>query len=150
MIEQLREHLILKQNILLKSKSTTIIWESFELKKETHMSELLKTLNLLKKFDFIHGDTSLEQFKAVFSGNKIYNPVEWTHNPSSLRYFINCLCVKDREIINFPLKQKWQITSKCFMKILDGEIYPSKKYKGLKNPKENIQKKIREAVREIS
>lgn len=153
MIEQLREYLVVNQKILLKSKSTFIKEKSFSItdkfKKENKNFSLLRCLNHLKKEGYISSEATIEDFQAIFSGDKIHNKVEWKQTYTSLKYFINYL-IKPKKIINPPpRKQKWEITSNCFLLVRDGIEYSYLKFKNLKKPLDKDKDVIHAAIREI-
>lgn len=93
--------------------------------------ELLGRLNFLQKelmtFKFIHEKTRETQFRKIFTGEAIDNPVKWIGDKGALVYFIRQLI--KREIIKDPGDQKWAITVFCFRDI-DGNEFAQGSMRG--------------------
>lgn len=149
MYEQLRDYLKENREVFLRSKSTIIKEDSFELKTSRYDSEMIKVLNHLIKNEFVSPETTIGVFKSIFQKGKILNRVNWISNPSSLKFFIDYL-IQREIIVEPPRKQKWEITTKCFQLILNGEEYHYLKYRTLKKPSKKIQEQIKYAVRTIT
>lgn len=95
--------------------SRSKMYNSFTYKKlATNSENLLKLMNFLKTKKFIGQETSIIEFKAVFSNNDILNKVKWTGNISELAYFIKYLHNETKKVVNTKQKQ-WHITINCFV-----------------------------------
>jgi hypothetical protein len=99
-------------------------------KSQTKLSDLF---NGMKKNSLIAKDTSITNFKKVFSGNEIATPITWTGNASELYYFIKLLH-NDYKLISNLNQQQWKVTCKCFVSSENGTFNPDK-LKSLKKPK---------------
>lgn len=112
-------------------------FHSFRYKEyDTEIDKLTDLCDSLKKNGFISKDTSLANFKKVFSGNEITTPVIWTGNPSELYYFIH-LIYTVHQLVEDMKQQQWKIACHCFTK-LDGSIFDRSKLKQLKEPKSTM------------
>lgn len=105
--------------------------------KQYHTSpDKLKDLcDSLKKNGFIDQNTTVPNFKKVFSGQEITNPVHWTGTLSDLYYFIK-LIHNDFELVENLKQEHWKVTSKCFVQ-RDGTPFDSTKFRGQKRPASN-------------
>lgn len=99
-------------------------------KSQAKLSDLF---NGMKKNNLIAKDTSITNFKKIFSGNEISNPVIWTGNASELYYFVKLLH-NDYELVNNLNQQQWKVTCKCFLSDKSEPFNPDK-LKSLKIPK---------------
>ncbi len=73
---------------------------------------------MLNKYKLIAPETSLEQFKAVFTGQAIesINPIKWHQdNASELLYFIDRL-QQTNNIVHNPKRADYQKLKACFVK----------------------------------
>ena len=95
--------------------------------------KLTDLYNSLKKSGFISEDTSIHNFKRIFSGNEVDTPIKWTGNKSEFHYFIQLICLK-YDLLE-DLKQKHFIVAcKCFVQN-DNTPFDRKKLRTLKVPK---------------
>ena len=108
-------------------------FNSFTFKKLSKNAESLNDLcNSLKKNNFIADDTSTINFKKVFSGKEITQPVIWTGNPSELYYFIHLIYTEYKLVDDLKQKQ-WKVTCLCFIQP-NGIKFESSKLRPLKRP----------------
>jgi hypothetical protein len=75
----------------------------------------------LKYFGFIAKNTTSPNFKKVFSGKEITNPVVWTGNLSEFAYFIT-LIYNTHKLVKDLKQKQWQVARKCFVKA-DGNSF---------------------------
>ncbi len=87
----------------------------------------------LKKNNFIARDTTLVNFKKVFSGKEINTPIIWTGNQSDFYYFIKLIYSKHDLMEDLKQKQ-WKVACSCFLQ-LDGKPFDATKIKFMKTPK---------------
>lgn len=107
--------------------------KSFSYKKlPTNPENLTDLCNSLIKGKFIAADTSGTNFKKVFSGKEITQPVVWAGNPSEFYYFIHLIYFKYKLVDD--LKQKhWKVACHCFIQA-DESSFDSSKLRLLKKP----------------
>ena len=74
----------------------------------------------LKELKLIHEETSIKDFRVVFSGNDIINKIIWTGNISQLYHFIKYLHNIAKKVKNTRQKL-WFITINCF--VINETIY---------------------------
>jgi hypothetical protein len=88
-----------------------------------YLTDLMKSL---QNINLIAKDTKVSNFKKVFSGNKVENPVVWTGGVVDLVYFVKTLHNTKKKVkkINSHL----QVASKCFIKP-DGSLFDPQKLK---------------------
>ncbi len=87
----------------------------------------------LKKNNFIAKDTTLVNFKKVFSGKEITNPIIWTGNQSEFYYFIQLIYTKYKLVEDMRQKQ-WKVACMCFI-LPDGTFFDKDKLRRSKIPK---------------
>lgn len=89
-------------------------------------------LNALHKLNAISADIKLPQFKKLFNGKKVENPIPWLAYNGDLMVFIQtAIAVPD---MNFKYGQHWNITVQCFTKA-DGSSFSPQEMKA--KPTEN-------------
>jgi len=89
--------------------------------------------DILKSNGFIPKNSSLPDFKRIFSGESVHNPVIWTGNISELHYFIKLIHNINQSVEN--LKQRhWEVACKCFINP-DGTCFDRARLKDQKKPK---------------
>ena len=94
-------------------KKTSYVWQN---NPDKELPELYKLM--IDKYKLIAPETTLEQFKAVFTGQAIesINPIKWHQdNASELLYFIDRL-QKTNNIVHNPKKADYQKMTACFVK----------------------------------
>jgi len=120
------------KNISLKPFRSNM-YNSFTYKKlATDSDNLLKLMNFLKRNNFINKETSIIDFKAVFSNSIISNKIIWTGYISELAYFIKYIHNISDKVEDTKQKQ-WDITIKCFRMSNNSEL-TNAKLKGQKVP----------------
>jgi len=131
------------QSIEIKALQVTDANQEEKLKEIPYNSFLYNQLNKspdkindlcdsLKKNKFIHKDTSLPNFKKVFSGSEIKTPIIWTGNISELYYFIKLIHNDFKFVENLKQKQ-WEVTCHCFLQE-NKEPFERSKFRSLKKP----------------
>ncbi|MBD3638516.1 MAG: hypothetical protein HUJ25_14280 [Crocinitomicaceae bacterium] len=98
----------------------------------TNSDKLADLHDSLKKNNFIAQDTTLTNFKKVFSGKEISTPVHWTGNISEFYYFIKLIYTEHELVENLKQKQ-WEVACKCFVQS-DGSAFERSKLRSLKRP----------------
>jgi hypothetical protein len=79
----------------------------------------------LKKYQFISKETTLPNFKKIFSGNLFSVPINWTGNPTEFSYLIKLLHNKFELVENMKQKQ-WKIACDCFIQPNNKKFDPNK------------------------
>lgn len=76
-------------------------------------TELSKLYQLLKDNKLIHPNTTLEQFKAVFTAKPLQSiqPIDWIGAKNLLAYFLQCI-YKTKVPTNTNI---WSVAKKCFV-----------------------------------
>lgn len=111
----------------------SISYLSFTYKKTVTNPENLNDLcDSLKKHNFIAANTSVTNFKKIFSGKEITQPVEWIGNSSEFYYFIHLIYTKNKLVDDLKQKQ-WKIACQCFVQS-DGRSFDPSKLRALKKP----------------
>lgn len=103
------------------------------------LSDLMKSMKALK---LIAEDTKLPQFKKLFSGEKVDNPVTWKGHLVDLVYFTKTLHNTEGKVKK--ISNYYQVASRCFIKP-DGSYFDPKAMKGnneIPAKAENIKKMI--------
>ncbi|MCA6380150.1 MAG: hypothetical protein IM574_03975 [Cytophagales bacterium] len=115
------------------ASSTVNSFHSFTYKQINKSPDKLNDLcSSLKKSKFISQNTSIQNFKKIFSGTVIKTPIVWTGNISELFYFIK-LIHNDFKLIENLKQKQWEITCQCFIQE-DGEQFERAKFRSLKKP----------------
>lgn len=124
---------------------TLPIEHSFQLSDKKYAESLVNVLDGLKKHGFVASTTTLPNFKKVFSGEEVINPVVWTGNQSELKIFIQHLHRGNKKIK--PLHHRiWKVTVKCFV-AANGDIFDWKKFSSQQKPvKSNILASIADGL----
>lgn len=76
--------------------------------------KLKNTLNALQKANAISNDIKMPQFKKLFSGKEVKEPVPWLAGKGDLMVFIQTII--ETPDFDCPDKQQWNIAAKCFTK----------------------------------
>ena len=84
-------------------------------------------LNLL-----IDVKTTVNDFKKVFSGKEITNPIRWTGNQSEFYWFIHLIYIKYK-LVEDRKQQQWKIAGQCFIQT-DGTPFDVSKLRKMKSP----------------
>jgi hypothetical protein len=96
----------------------------------------------------IDSQTRLTDFKKVFSGKEVVNPIIWTGTPTELYYFIKYIHNIQKSVEDAK-KQQWKITCHCFI----GEnnvCFDKSKLKSLKDPNPQSIAKIEKAANNLT
>jgi len=92
--------------------------------------------DLLDAFKFLHlvdKKSSARDFKKVFSGIEIENPIRWTGNQSELYWFIYLIYNKYKFVEDLR-QQQWKTACYCFVQA-DGTRFDQSKLRTLKKPR---------------
>lgn len=93
---------------------------------------LTDLMNALKRSALIHNETSLANFRSIFSEKEIENKIIWTGNLSELTHFIKTLHNTAKKVQDTKQKQ-WEITINCFQ-MADGSELTKNKLRTQKQP----------------
>ena len=71
---------------------------------------------MIDKYKLIASDTTLDQFKAIFTGQAVDTiiPIEWLSKKNLLAYFIEKLYDK-KKLLKYINTNIWSIASLCFV-----------------------------------
>jgi len=100
---------------------------------ETNPSALNDVSDSLKLYLFIDKRSSIRDFKKVFSGIEIENPIRWTGTPSEFYWFIYLIYTKYKFVEDLR-QQQWKVACHCFVKA-DGSRFDQSKLRNLKKPR---------------
>jgi hypothetical protein len=118
------------------SKSAETTYNSFTYKNlNTQVDNIKNLYDALITYDFIDKSTHYSEFKKVFTGEPIKNPVIWNGNISDLNYFIKVLHNNNKSVIDVK-RHIWEVACKCFIKP-DGSLFDRSKLKQQKKPTAN-------------
>lgn len=98
----------------------------------TGSQNLTDLMNSLKRSALIHKDTSLANFRSVFSEREMEQKIIWTGNISELAHFIKTLHNTAKKVHDTKQKQ-WEITINCF-ELADGTELTKDKLRTQKAP----------------
>lgn len=87
----------------------------------------------LKFNNLISQDTTVPNFKRVFTNSEIKTPVVWTGTISELFYFIK-LIHNDLQLVENLKQKQWEVTCQCFVDA-DGNPFDRSKFRSQKKPK---------------
>ncbi len=87
----------------------------------------------LKSKGFIDNSSNKFDFKKIFSGKEISQPIIWTGTISDLHYFIKLIHNINQSVEDLKQHQ-WEVTCKCFVNA-DGSQFDRIKLKEQKKPK---------------
>jgi len=99
---------------------------------DTDPDNLNNTCDSLRLNGFIDKSTTVPQFKRLFSGKEVQNPVIWTGTPSDLYYFIAQIHNKHK-LVKYMKQKQWKVACQCFIKP-DGSQFEYKAIRVLKRP----------------
>jgi hypothetical protein len=120
-------------------KQKDIPFNSFTYKQLNIAQEKISDLCSSLKFNnLISQDTTVPNFKRVFSNAEIKNPVVWTGTISELFYFIK-LIHNDLQLVENLKQKQWEVTCLCFIDA-DGKPFERTKFRSQKKPKLTAQK----------
>ena len=93
--------------------------------------------DLLDAFKFlllVDKKSSARDFKKVFSGIEIENPIHWTGTLSEFYWFIHLIYTKYKFVEDLR-QQQWKVACHCFVKA-DGSRFEVSKLRNLKRPRQ--------------
>lgn len=99
---------------------------------DTEPENLTNLCDSLRKNGLIDEQTTAHQFRKLFSGQKVTDPVTWTGNASELYYLISQLYNK-HELLGDLKQKQWKVACESFVK-LDGSKFDPKSIRVLKRP----------------
>ena len=92
---------------------------SFKISSPSKTNKLTEVRNKLIENKFIPESVSPSDFKSIFSGDIVTNPITWLTNRTDLKYFINELLKLNSsdgdKLIKYSPQTQWKITVKCFI-----------------------------------
>ncbi len=107
---------------------------SFKYKKiQTNSNNITDLMDSLKKNGFIAQETSITDFRHVFSGEFVANPIRWTGGKGTLSYFIKLLN-NELKVITYSGNSLWKIVCACFVDD-DGSQFNESNLRDQKKPK---------------
>jgi len=114
--------------------SLTNMHISFKYKNiNSKIGKVTDLMNYLIKKNLIDKDTSLNDFRCVFSNTNIVNKIVWHGNISELAHFIKTLHNTANKVEDTKQKQ-WEITINCFVIPSDPLPLTKSRLRGQKNP----------------
>ena len=99
-------------------------------KESSNINDLYNSLKLNKN---IADDTTIADFKHVFSGVPVNNPVRWCGAKGDLSYLIKLLNT-EHKVLTFPGNSVWKIVCECFVD-KDGQRFTEQSLRDQKQPK---------------
>lgn len=115
-------------------KPREIPYYSFKYKQLIKNQEKITDLcSSLKYNNLISQDTTIPNFRKVFSNSEIKTPVVWTGTISELFYFIK-LIHNDLQLVEDLKQKQWEVTCLCFVDE-NGNSFDRAKFRSLKKPK---------------
>ena len=103
-------------------------------------SKTTAVFNKLRDKEFIFRDTNIKDFRALFSGEKIYKPVTWIAKQPLLRHFV--LECEKQGVVNEIRKNKWEMVVNIFRNEEGDEF--KKEYVSTANPKDTSKARLEE------
>ncbi len=100
---------------------------------ETNPGALNDLCDSLKNYGFIDKRNSVRDFKKIFSGKEIENPIRWTGNASELYWFIYQIYTKYKFVEDLK-QQQWKVACECFVQA-DGSRFNANKLRNMKRPR---------------
>lgn len=95
-------------------------------------------LNELKKHGAIPTDFPITEFKHLFSGVEVTNPIQWIGNKSDLAYLFKLL-VNEKKVLELPSQTTiWDIVDACFVD-KDGQHFGKNKLRMQQKPKKTAK-----------
>lgn len=117
---------------------------SFRYKKiQSQSSNITDLMDSLKRNNFIAQETSITDFRHVFSGEHVANPVKWTGGKSTLSFFIKLLN-NELKLITYPGNSLWKIVCLCFVDD-DGSQLDETNLRDQKKPKLKLNEIVKAA-----
>ena len=128
-----------------KNNHTPAVIKSFRFDRyATNPGVLIDCMDALKLIPVIDNKSSASDFKKVFSGMEIGNPICWTGNDSEFYWFIYLIYTKYKFVDDLR-QQQWKVAVHCFIRA-DGSRFDVSKLRNLKRPRRTgglIEKAVR-------
>ena len=99
----------------------------------TAQEKITDLCSSLKFNNLISQDTTVPNFKRVFTNSEIKTPVVWTGTISELFYFIK-LIHNDLQLVENLKQKQWEVTCQCFVDT-EGNPFDRSKFRSQKKPK---------------
>ena len=99
----------------------------------TAQEKITDLCSSLKFNNLISQDTTVPNFKRVFTNSEIKTPVVWTGSISELFYFIK-LIHNDLQLVENLKQKQWEVTCQCFVDT-EGNPFDRSKFRSQKKPK---------------
>ena len=99
----------------------------------TAQEKITDLCSSLKFNNLISQDTTVPNFKRVFTNSEIKTPVVWTGTISELFYFIK-LIHNDLKLVENLKQKQWEVTCQCFVDA-EGNPFDRSKFRSQKKPK---------------
>lgn len=125
-----------------KKKKTDAVLSFIYTQIDTNPENITDFMNCLKKNQFISAETSITDFKHVFSGKQVESPIRWTTHLGGLLDLFRQL--NNNKLINFDGNNMYKIVCTCFVDA-DGHSFDENKFKNGKIAR-SISDKIKKAV----
>jgi len=130
----LKRHTILKIPNTAESSAKASKLKSFKFERlATNPGALTDSMDSLKRYRFIDKRSSATDFKRIFSGQEIKNPIRWTGNDSEFHWFIHLLYT-EYKFVEDVRQQQWKVAEQCFIRP-DGTHFDVSKLRYLKRPR---------------
>lgn len=124
---------------LPKQKSKKDVVLSFTYTKLQSESDNINTLfSELKKYGAIPTDFQITEFKHLFSGVEVVNPIPWIGNKSDLAYLFKLLFNKEKVLKINGNATIWDVVDHCFVD-KDGNHYGKDKLRTQQKPKQTTK-----------
>jgi hypothetical protein len=81
----------------------------------TNPEALHDLFDSLIRYGLIAKESSLKDFKRIFSGGEIGNPIRWTGNDSEFYWFIHLVYTKYKFVEDLR-QQQWKVAVQCFVR----------------------------------
>jgi hypothetical protein len=129
-INALEELIVKPIDVVLSNKSTSP-YNSFKIKNlNTQFSKLTDLRRSLINKKYIHPETSLLEFRKIFSGEVVIKKIIWIGTISDLYYFIQQLYTR-LQLVEDLKQEHWAVAASCFVDS-KGNSYDRNKLKGSK------------------
>jgi len=134
-------------------KKSLYVPESFKIRGASKKNKLTKVRKQLVDDCFIHNSVTADDFKKIFSGEKVAKPIPWLTNKSDLKYFISkILEVKENDtlVVDYPKQNHWKIAAECFVQADGLSKWSSEELRDTKHTQTiSTQEKLDEAINKL-
>lgn len=121
-----------------KAKTDAAVLSFTYTKLESESDNINTLFSELKKHEAIPTDFPITEFKHLFSGVKVANPIQWIGNKSDLAYLFKLL-VNEKKVLNLPPQATiWDIVDACFVN-KDGKHFGKDILRKQQTPKRTAQ-----------